>query len=210
MAAASAQTTIATLAEQEKDQRTAGPQQTAHRFSQSETAIQGTTNRQEKLERTAQAIVTLLDNVLPKIDKIQMAQSQTLTDHERALLARQEQQKGLAETAAKAKQQQQQNAAETQFVHGRVTTTEGQLGQAEQAHKVMLDRQGKVQEDAVARKTAHEMETAALKQQVQKLMEEQKITLDLARLTHGQNPAGFHRPEEAPTRPPMMERKLPA
>ena len=180
---AGAQNIIAAVTDQEQKQRHLWIQHADTKFNKLETAIQTTSTRQEKLEGTAQAIVTSLDNVLAKIDKIQVAQGKAITDHDIAISAQQGHQKELAEATIITQQQQRQTAVETNMVQNRVSTTQSQVGQAEHAVKLLIEQQERAQAAAGARQTAHEMETLALKQQMQKLVEEQRIALDLARLT---------------------------
>ena len=206
--AASAQTTIATMVERQKEQNVEWVEQATKRFNQIEQTMAGTTDRQQKLEGTAQAIVTSLDTELLQIDKIQTAKSQTLTDHERALSAQREHQKELEEAAVIVTQQQQLNAEATKFVHGRVSTTEGLIGKAEQALQIMVDQHAKSQTEAATRQLVHEQETMALKQQVTKLIEENRIVTDALKNvpTHGSK---FRNPRLEEMVPPPDAREPP-
>ena len=112
-----------------------------------------------------------MGNVLAKIDRIQVALGQTLTERERTLLEQKSKRKGLAEVTDHLNQQQRQNADGAQSVHGRSTATEGELGEAEQEVKFTMGHQERVRPGALARQNAHVVGTSALRQQVQKLID---------------------------------------
>ena len=62
----------------------------------------------------------------------------------------------------------------------------------------MLRQQDRTQSETTARQIAHELETVALKQQVQKLLEDQRVTLNLNHLTNGSEQGQRNRPTERP------------
>ena len=184
-----APTTLTEIMEKEALHRSDWTQQATQKFNTLETAILGTTQRQEKLELTAKAIVKSLDSVLAKIDNIQASQAQTLREHDTVLTKQQD--------------RQQEHAVETSTAQSRVANTEGQLGQAEQTVQRIINQQGKDNAEAAARQLAHEQETFALKQQVRRLIEDQRMAIDLARLTAPLEQQDSMRRRSIPAIPPM-------